>query len=65
MREVTTAQYALGVRVGRAACEAYAAGATHDEVLATLRHQIATVEANRDLGLSEHVFADAAARQQS
>ena len=57
----TSAQYRLGVKIGQAACDAYAAGATHDEVIETLRHQVAIVERNKDFGFPESSFASSPA----
>ena len=49
----TSAQYALGVKIGHAVVEAQRAGATCDEVIATLRHSIVLVETNRDFAQVE------------
>ena len=51
MNKPTPAQYCLGVNVGHAVVSAMDDGATCDEVIATLRHNIAVMERNRDAGV--------------
>ena len=60
MSNPTSAQYALGVQVGRAVCDAFAEGATFDEVAETLRYTLALMERNQELGLTESQLATGA-----
>lgn len=50
-RYPTSVQYALGVAVGHAVVGAAHAGASYDEIIATLRHSIRNVEMHKTFQL--------------
>lgn len=48
----TSAQYRLGVEIGRLVVAAMREGMTHDEVIATLAHCTALAIRNREFGIT-------------
>jgi hypothetical protein len=57
MSDPTPAQYKMAVEIGHSVCTAFASGASHAQVITTLRHALTIAESNSNMGIPEAAFA--------